>query len=133
MPKLPFSSISLGAAILLGSCTQQGPTAASDAGAPAGKSQCFFAPNVNGFGAATDSSVLIQVGANSYYRLDLIGPCHDISWATGLAFRTTTGGSNWVCDGADAEIIVPGQVGGRCMVTGVHPITKAEWRAAPAR
>jgi hypothetical protein len=112
-------------AALLVACTNQPPNVAS---ARSTGHQCFLASQVNGFGHATDNSVDIWVGAGRYYRLDLIGPCHDINWSTALAIRST-GGSNWICDGADAEIIVPGPIGGRCLVNGVHPITKEEWNA----
>lgn len=94
--------------------------------------QCFLASQVHGFGNATDESVDVWVGASRYYRLDLIGPCHDIVWSNALALRTT-GGSSWICEGADAEIIVPGPVGGRCMVSDVHRITKEQWNARPRR
>ena len=125
MPVSPLGRIAAGVALALAGCAQQPPTGPAAAGR-----SCFFAGNVNGFGAATDSSVNIQVGANRYYRLDLVGTCHDINWSTGLLFRTTAG-SNWVCGGADAEVIVPGRQGGRCLVTGVRPISREEWRATP--
>jgi hypothetical protein len=91
--------------------------------------QCFLASQVHGFGHATDKSVDVWVGASRYYRLDVLGPCHDINWSSALLLRTT-GGSSWICEGADAEIIVPGPVGGRCLVSDVHPITKEQWNAA---
>jgi hypothetical protein len=122
----PATALSIAAeAALLAACTSQPPNAvAARSTAP----QCFLASQVNGFGNATDSAVDVWVGAGRYYRLDLIGPCHDINWSTGLVLRTT-GGSSWICEGADAEIIVPGPIGGRCLVSGVHPITKEQWNA----
>ena len=115
-----------GAALLATACAEQ--VGAPAAAARSSGRQCFLASQVNGFGHATDNSVDIWAGAGRYYRLDLIGPCHDINGSTALASRST-GGSNWICDGADAEIIVPGPIGGRCLVNGVHPITKEEWNA----
>lgn len=115
----------LAEAALLAACTNQPPRVAS---AQSTGRQCFLAKQVYGFGNATDASVDVWVGASRYYRLDLIGPCHDINWSTGLVLRTT-GGSDWICQGADAEIIVPGRIGGRCLVSGVHPITKEQFNA----
>ncbi|MFL6752439.1 MAG: DUF6491 family protein [Sphingomicrobium sp.] len=110
----------------LSACANPPPGAVAAArGAPR---QCFLASQVHGFGHATDSSVDVWAGASRYYRLDLIGPCHDINWSSALVLRTTGGGS-WICEGADAEIILPGPVGGRCLVSGVHPITKEQWNA----
>jgi hypothetical protein len=118
--------LALTGAALLGSCAQQ----AAPRGASArGVGQCFLASRVKGFGHATDASVDVQVGANRYYRLGLLGPCNDINWSTRLVLRTLTGASDWICDGADAEIIVPGRIGGRCLVTAVHPIGREQWNA----
>jgi hypothetical protein len=125
MLKILAPVIVLAEMALLAACTNQPPRGPS---AQASGRQCFLARQVSGFGNATDSAVDVQVGAGRYYRLDLIGPCHDINWSTALVLRST-GGSSWICQGADAEIIVPGPVGGRCLVNGVHPITKEQWNA----
>jgi len=117
------------AAVPLAGCTN---VAAPVASAQGSSRQCFLARQVHGFGNATDQSIDVWVNASNYYRLDLIGPCHDINWSTGLILRSTSG-SDWICQGADAEIIVPGPIAGRCLVSGVHPITKAQFNARPPR
>jgi hypothetical protein len=129
MSKSVLALLLVGAGALLAGCMQQPRSAAAT---QATRQQCFLARQVNGFGNATDTSVDVQVGAGRYYRLDLIGPCHDINWSTGVILRST-GGSDWICQGADAEIIVPGPIAGRCLVSGVHPISKAQWNARPMR
>jgi uncharacterized protein DUF6491 len=111
---------------MLSACAN--PQPAHVASAQSTHRQCFLASQVHGFGHATDTSVDVWAGASRYYRLDLLGPCHDINWSSALVLRTTGGGS-WICEGADAEIIVPGPVGGRCIVSDVHPITKEQWNA----
>ena len=126
MIKSATALLVLAEAALLGACTSQPPP--NPASARSTGRQCFLGSQVNGFGNATDTAVDVWVGAGRYYRLDLIGPCHDINWSTGLVLRTI-GGGDWICQGADAEIIVPGPVGGRCLVSGVHPITKEQWNA----
>lgn len=116
-----------GQAAFIVACAQQPGAAAASAQARAPQ-RCFLASQVRGFGHATDAAVDVEVGASRYYRLLLNGPCYNINWSTGLILRTT-GGSDWICQGADAEIIVPDQLGARCLVTAVQPITKADWLA----
>jgi hypothetical protein len=109
-------------------CAQTPPGPLAAARATGG--QCFLARQVTGFSSATMEAVNVEVGVGRYYRLDLTGTCANIDWSTGLVLRTLGGGS-WICNAADAEIVVPGQPGGRCLVTGVHPITKAQYLARP--
>ena len=109
----------------LSACASQSPGVTS---ARSSRAQCFLGSQVSGFGNASDTSVDVKVGANRYFRLALLGPCHDIDWSTTLALRTT-GGSSWICQGNDAEIFVPGPIGGRCLVTDVRPITREQWNA----
>ena len=113
---------SLGAA-----CAIQGPPA--QAAGPTPARQCFLARQVNGYSPVADDIVDVQVGANHYYRLQLSGSCPNSVWSHRVALRTTGGGS-WICQGLDAEIIVPDPAGvERCLVTDVRPITKADWIA----
>ena len=90
---------SLGAA-----CAMQGPPA--QAAGPTPARQCFLARQVNGYSPVSDDVVDVQVGANHYYRLELSGACPNAEWSHRVALRTTGGGS-WICQGLDAEIIVP--------------------------
>ena len=55
-----------------------------------------------------------------------------VDWSFRVALRTT-GGSSWICQGADAEIIVPSPNGRqRCLVSDVRPLTPAEVAAIAA-
>lgn len=117
LPLAPMAAVS--------ACTTQ---PASVASAQSSRAQCFLASQVSGFGNASDISVDVKVGASRYFRLALLGPCHDIDWSTTLALRTT-GGSSWICEGNDAEIFVPGPIGGRCLVTDVRLIPREQWNA----
>ena len=113
-----------------GSCTVQpaAPVAAHSSGR-----QCFLASQVNGFSPVSDSVVDVQVGANRFYRLSLMGACPNAVWTHRVALRTTTG-SSWICQGLDAEIIVPDPMAPeRCLVSGIQPITKDDWIAARRR
>ena len=92
--------------------------------------QCFLAGRVNGFWGATDDSVLVRTGVNDVYQLRLSGMCHNIDWANRIALRST-GGSNWICQGLDAEILVPSPIGpDRCLVTDVRKLSPEEAKAA---
>lgn len=113
-------------ATLPGCAAQPSRTAAAR---PAGTRQCFSAREANSFTGTKDRNVDIRVGASRYYRLDLGGGCPDINWARGIALRTT-GGGLFICEGYDAEIIMPDPTGTqRCPVSGVHPITKQQYYA----
>lgn len=124
MLRNPAFLLSLAIAPLAGCTGAAGPVASAQA---SGR-QCFLASQVNGFGNASTDSVDVWVNANRYYRLSLLGTCNDINWSNRIGLRTT-GGSSWICEGNDAEIIVPGPIGGRCLVTDVRPITEEQWNA----
>ena len=114
-------------ALLLG-CTQQpGPTPA----AAASGRQCFRAQDVNGFTPVSDDVVLVQAGASRYFRLELAGSCPNLDWTRGIALKAMAGGS-WICQGLDAEVIVPdpSTFPQRCLVTNIRQISRDEWRAA---
>jgi hypothetical protein len=112
-------------AFVSGCAPQAGPQAAA-ASAP---QQCFSAKSITSFHAVGDESVDVQVGTRRYYRLDLTGACTDLKWSNAVAVRTL-GGSSWICQGVDAEIIVPSPSGTqRCLVTGVRQLSDAEARA----
>jgi len=98
-----------------------------------GGRQCFNARSVNSFHAVGDESVIITVGVNRYYQLDIVGTCPEIDWSLRVALRSTSG-SSWVCEGLDAEFLVPSPSGlERCPVVGVHPLTPEVAKAAMAR
>jgi len=89
--------------------------------------QCFLARQVNGYTSVSDQIVDVQVGANRYFRLSLDGSCPQSDFSRRVALRTT-GGGDWICQGLDAEIIVPAAGGPeRCLVNNVQPISKEQW------
>ena len=76
---------------------------------------------------------MVTVGANRNYLLDILGTCPDIDWSLRIGLRSTSG-SNWVCQGQDAELLVPGSTMiDRCPVLGVRALTLDEARALRAR
>ena len=126
MNRFPLLLTTLTIATIPGCTAQPSRTAAAR---PASTRQCFSAREVNSFTGTKDRNVDIRVGASRYYRLDLGGGCPDINWARGIALRTT-GGGLFICEGYDAEIIMPDPAGTqRCPVAGVHPITREQFFA----
>jgi hypothetical protein len=123
--------VSLGAAAAIAGCAQQA-TPAPAAAASSGR-DCFNARNVNSFTARDDDTVDVRAGARRYYRLELAGVCPNVNWATGVALVSR--GSSWICQGLDAEIIVPDPGLGpqRCLVTSVRRLSDAEVQALRRR
>ena len=120
-------------ALLTATCSPAGPPAGAPASAAASGRQCFNAGTVNGFDAIDDDTVLVNVGARNVWKLDIVGVCPDIDWTNRIALRST-GGSSWVCEALDAELIVPSPNGAqRCPVVGVQKLTPAQAQALRAK
>jgi hypothetical protein len=107
--------------------------AAQPASAPAvaqrSGGQCFLASQVNGFTSTKAGFVDVRVGASRYFRLELGGGCPNVDWSMRVGIRPVGGGS-WICEGYDAELIVPETgIGGRCPISRVTAISKEQYRA----
>ena len=114
----------------IAACTASQPPRAQSAAA-SGR-QCFNAATVNSFHAVDRNRVIVTVGANRNYLLDVLGTCPDINWSFRVGLRSI-GGSNWVCQGQDAEFFVPGPTGiDRCPVLGVRALTPDQARSLKA-
>jgi len=102
----------------------QGGTAQST-----GTRQCFTPREVSGFTGTVDRNADIKVGTSRYYRLELGGGCPDIDWSQRIGIRARGGGS-FICEGYDAELIVPDpsrtQV---CPVSAIRAITREQYLA----
>ena len=88
------------AAIAVTGCSAQ-PAAPALAAANSGR-QCFLARQVNGYTSVSDQIVDVKVAANRYFRLSLDGSCPQADFSRRVILRTT-GGSDWICQGLDAE------------------------------
>jgi len=125
MTKIALFPIAL-AGLAVAACSAQpgAPAVAANSGR-----QCFLARQVNGYTSVSDQIVDVQVGANRYFRLGLDGSCPQADFSRRVVLRTT-GGGEWICQGLDAEIIVPFAGGPqRCLVHDVQPISKESWLA----
>ena len=113
----------VGATAALAGCAPQpqGPAAATSG------RQCFHAGSVNDFDARGNDVIDVRAGANRYFRLQLFPGCPNTNWTRQVALRTTSG-SSWICQGLDAELIVPDPGIGpqRCLVTSVRRLSDAE-------
>lgn len=129
MRKLPVFIFVAGiAGAVLVACAADGSQPARAAAADSAR-QCFNARNVYNFHAVDDRTVLVEVGTNRMYELQIVGVCPEIDWTQKLAIRTT-GGSSWICRGLDAELVVPSPSGvERCPVVGTRELTPAEVQA----
>ena len=114
----------LPALMLVTACAETaGP---SSAASEAGARSCFRPAEVNGFNPQGDDVVYLRVGANDVYRAEILGTCTDIDFANRVAIRSRGGGS-WICQGLDAEFIVPGP--GRvesCPITSLRKLSDVE-------
>lgn len=117
------------AAALVAACA---PTAGPD-GPASSASQCFFADEANGFNPIDRRTIEVSVGTNETWELEVAGPCPDVDWSTqiGLVSR----GTNRICDGFDAELVVPDTLSGgtrRCFVSDVRRLSDDEVAARRA-
>ena len=111
----------------LAGCAAQ-PTAAPTATQRSG-GQCFLATQVNSFTPTKAGFVDVRVGASRYFRLALGGGCPNVDWSMRVGIRSVGGGS-WICEGYDAELIVPDPSGSeRCPVSQVTAISKEQYLA----
>lgn len=119
--------------LALTSASCAAPPAGTPAAARANGSQCFLAREVNSFSPGKSGFVDVRAGATRYFRLDLGGGCPEVNWSTSVAVRAVGGGS-FICQGYDAELIVPDPSGTQhCPISRITPITKEQFLAAEHR
>jgi hypothetical protein len=129
MRTIILTIVSAGAALAAGCMANRGPPAQMAAGAR----QCFNAAQVNSFQAVDRDTVYVTTGVRRMYQLEVVGVCPEIDWTQRIGLRSTSG-SNWVCSGLDAELLVPSPTGlQRCPVVGVRALTPPEIEAYRAR
>ena len=118
-------------AVLACSCSANPPGA--QVAQAAGQRACFLASQVNDFDPVDADTARVTVGASRMYELELFGDCSDINWRQQIAIRST-GGSQWVCQGLDAELLVPSPMGPtRCLVRSVRMLSPAEVEAVKSK
>jgi hypothetical protein len=129
----PLACISFGfaGAALLTGCDAYGrdPTMASAAGASS--RACFYAPHIRGFRQGPGDSVVVNTNSRDYFVLQPYHRCGNLNTKLNIAIRTR--GSNYVCEGYDADLYVPGALGYEyCPVRAVRKLSPAEVTAVRA-
>jgi hypothetical protein len=107
-----------------------GPASAAPNG-PA--KQCFYSRDVSGFNAVDNDHVYVSTGVKDVYELTLFGGCQDVDWT--LRIGLVSHGGNFICEGSDAELLVPSSIAGpqRCPVSQIRKLTPAEVAALPKK
>ncbi len=101
--------------------------------APAERQACFRPGDVFSFTDVDRTTVNLKVRVNQYYQLKIWPSCPHIDWSLAIGIRHR--GSDWICTGADAELVVPNQGIGPeyCPVTSIRRMTPEEVAALPSR
>ena len=125
--------ILLAATLLASSCTDQAANTAS--AAPDGSRDCFFSSRISGFKDDGQDRVLVRIGFQEAYELTLAPGCPPANFATSIGI-VARGGSERICPGRPAELLVPrasGTGAQRCLVSDVRKLSAAELAAARPR
>lgn len=93
--------------------------------------QCFWATSVTGFSDAGPNSAILNIGFKESWQLALSPDCPDVNYA--MKIGIVSGGSQRVCTGRPAELVVPSASGSssqRCRVRSVRKLSPEEAAAA---
>lgn len=100
-------------------------------GAQQSERQCFWANQVSGFSDAGPDRALLRIGNKDMWELTLSPGCPDVNWAMSIGIRSR--GSERICSGSDAELIVPNASGSgsqRCFLRSIRKLPDQEAAAA---
>lgn len=123
----PANLLAAASAAVLAGCNAQAPAGAGQQ--LASRNQCFLPSQVSGFTPSPGRNVDVHVGASRYYRLELGGGCPNVNWSMSVGIRPTGGGS-FICEGYQAELVVPDPSGSqRCPISRITPITREQYLA----
>lgn len=94
---------------------------------------CFWTRDVQSYTTQGEEVVNVRVGVRDVYRLDLLGPCHDIDWPLGIALVSKGGGA--ICSPHDADVLVRSDLFGpqRCPVRAIRKLTPQEVAGLPKK
>ena len=115
----------IGGTAIAGCAAQPGQGPAAQA---MGTRQCFTPREVSGFTGTVDRNADIKVGTSRYFRLELGGGCPDINWSLRVGLRPLPGSGSFICEGYDAELIVPDPTRTQvCPVSAIRPISREQY------
>lgn len=75
------------------------------------KRDCFRASDVDGYTVVNDRTIDVAVGPKRVYRLTLFSRSNDLDFGNSIGIEAR--GSQLICSGLDATIIVPSSIGPR--------------------
>lgn len=107
------------------SCTSP-PSASGSRPAP----ECFYASQVTGFTNGGTDRIYANISRRVTYELTLSPGCSQIDWARNIAVRAR--GTQRICSGSDAELIVPRASGSGaqvCLIRNIRRLSDAEREA----
>jgi hypothetical protein len=117
--------ILLAASLLAGGLASATPVAAAVANAPKASRACFTARSVYSYRVVNPTTVNVGVSPKTVFQLTLFSPSSDIDWTQSIGIEAR--GSDWICAGMDATVIVPSPIGPqRFPVTQVRKLTPEE-------
>lgn len=121
------------AALLLAAAAEAQTSPPDKAGPPKGR-QCFYVRDINNYAADDADHLFLRVGVNHIYRLDMFSSCPELPWADRAIGVRSFGGSSWICDPLDVEIVVRDQgFHDRCQVRTITELTPDQVKALPKR
>jgi hypothetical protein len=88
---------------------------------------CFYSSQVTGFTNGGPDRVYANISRRATYELALSPGCSQIDWALDIAVRAR--GTQRICSGYDAELIVPRASGSgaqRCLIRTIRRLSDAE-------
>lgn len=107
------------------------PEAETAAAAAAQPRECFWASEVTGFSNAGPDRALVHISRRETWELGLSPGCPDVDGA--MKIGIVSRGSQRICSGRDAELLVPnvsGHGAQRCLVRNVRLLSPEEADAA---
>jgi len=120
------------AALSLGAATPAVAKSPTEPATTKSRGQCFWTQQVNGFASNDNRIVNIRVGVRDVYQFEMFARCEDVDFNNHIALVSR--GSNYICEGIDADIISNTTIGPRrCHVKTIRKLTPEEAKALPKR
>jgi hypothetical protein len=118
-------------AVAIAACANSGVSDPAMAAAASSERGCFYAPHVRGFRQGPGDSIVVNSTSRDYYVLQPYHRCGNLNVRMNIAVRSR--GSNYICEGYDADLYVPGNLGYEyCPVRLIRKLTPAEITALRA-
>ncbi|MEO5773075.1 MAG: DUF6491 family protein [Sphingomicrobium sp.] len=96
--------------------------------------ECFYASSVTGFSEAGHDKTIVNIGSKESWELSLSGGCPDVDYAMNIGIVSR--GSQRICTGRPAELVVPSASGSssqRCLVRNIRKLSPEEAAAVRGR